>query len=474
MNRPEMQQNRHNSHNRDIRSMPANAEVLDARAILSRHGLHAVTTGPVSELLQWLILGADSRGDNLFLGGRGSSALMGLSRALVPWDQVLSCQFGSNGESEVASRWPEAACGLVGILAYDDLTRDFKPRLSKCWAVETGLEFDVGREVVSGKWPTHLRAAALARIDDLLARAVESAAQAGGVQALSPASPKPEAAWAIWQPHCEAKISDEEYLGRAAQVIEFIREGRFYQLNLLRFFELTGKAPPGWPCNRIEVVGGPWSALIDIDEAVRVVSFSPEQFIAISSNRIETFPVKGTIARESDPVKDAAKGQSLLESAKDLAELHMIVDLMRNDFHRICLSGSVEVPVAQELRSHTNVHHLHAKVTGRLQAGTTLASLISAVCPAGSITGAPKVEVMKAIAELEGRPRGYHMGHVFHWRPDGSFDSSVLIRTMVRQANAAYELAVGSGIVIRSNPADEMAEIMAKARVATASVHSLK
>ena len=242
-----MQQNRHNSHNRDIRSMPANAEVLDARAILSRHGLHAVTTGPVSELLQWLILGADSRGDNLFLGGRGSSALMGLSRALVPWDQVLSCQFGSNGESEVASRWPEAACGLVGILAYDDLTRDFKPRLSKCWAVETGLEFDVGREVVSGKWPTHLRAAALARIDDLLARAVESAAQAGGVQALSPASPKPEAAWAIWQPHCEAKISDEEYLGRAAQVIEFIREGRFYQLNLLRFFELTGKAPPGWP-----------------------------------------------------------------------------------------------------------------------------------------------------------------------------------------------------------------------------------
>lgn len=443
---------------------------LDARSVLDRHGLK----GSVSELLQWLVLGSERVYDSIYLGGRGSPVLFGLGRSALEWGEVLAAQFGHDA---VASRWPHAACGLVGILSYDDLARlsyresievrrEFKPGLSKVWAVPAGLQIDAGRQAIFGVWPSHLRAASLARIDDLLDGAVAHAVRDSGQKNL------PQD-WADWQPACSAEVTDDGYLEKAAKVIELIRDGRFYQLNLLRFFELSGCAPQGWPGNRIEKVGGSWSAMIDVDDGVRVTSFSPEQFVSISGERIETFPVKGTIARDADPDRDAANARRLLESTKDLAELHMIVDLMRNDFHRICLQGSVAVPVAQEVRSHANVHHLHAHVTGKLKPGIDLAGLIGAICPAGSITGAPKLEVIKSIDGLEGRARGYHMGHAFHWRFDGSFDSSVLIRTMANKSNGTFELAVGSGIVVHSDPAAEMAEITAKARVATSPVKRL-
>lgn len=446
------------------------ASRLDARSILDRHGLK----GSVSELLQWLVLGSEQVCDTIYLGGRGSPVLLGLGRSALDWDDVLAAQFGHDA---VSSRWPQAACGLVGILSYDDLARlsyressevqrEFKPGLSRVWAVTAGLQVDAGRQVIHGAWPSHQRAASLARIDDLLDRAVAHAIGDSGRKNL----PRD---WADWEPACSAEVTDDAYLEQAAKVIELIRDGRFYQLNLLRFFELSGSVPQGWPGNRIEKVGGSWSAMIDIDEGVRVTSLSPEQFVSISGERIETFPVKGTITRDADPHRDAANARKLLESAKDLAELHMIVDLMRNDFHRICERGSVAVPVAQEVRSHANVHHLHAHVTGKLKQGIDLAGLLGAVCPAGSITGAPKLEVIKSISGLEGRTRGYHMGHVFRWRFDGFFDSSVLIRTMVSKSNGTFELAVGSGIVVHSDPAAELAEITAKARVATSPVKRL-
>ena len=443
---------------------------LDPGSIVGRHGLK----GSVSELLQWLVLGAEQVGDSIYLGGRGSPVLLGLGRLALDWDEVLTAQFAHDA---VSSRWPQAACGLVGILSYDDLAclsyresvevqREFKPGLSRVWAITAGLQVDAGRQVVHGVWPAHLRAASLARIDDLMERAAARAVRDSGGKNL------PQE-WADWEPACRAEVTDDAYLERAAKVIDLIRDGRFYQLNLLRFFELSGGAPQGWPVNRIEKVGGSWSAMIDIDDGVRVTSLSPEQFISISGERIETFPVKGTIARDADPHRDAANARKLLESPKDLAELHMIVDLMRNDFHRICQRGSVSVPVAQDVRSHANVHHLHAHVTGKLNPGIDLAGLIGAVCPAGSITGVPKLEVIKSISGLEGRARGYHMGHAFHWRFDGTFDSSVLIRTMVSKSNGTFELAVGSGIVVHSDPAAEMAEITAKARVATSPVKRL-
>ena len=145
----------------------------------------------------------------------------------------------------------------------------------------------------------------------------------------------------------------------------------------------------------------------------------------------------------------------------------MIVDLMRNDLARIARRGTVSVPVPGRLVSAPTIHHLEAVVTARLAPGLTLGAFLAAVCPGGSITGAPKREVMTAIRAAEGRPRGYFMGHAFYLDDGGAFDSSILIRTLVKDGRNAYAFAAGSGIVTRSDPHRELAEIDAKCRVVT-------
>ncbi len=458
-------------------------EVLDAKAILARHNLnHGFPDGPsagyVARLLDLLLLSTAhpvDRGDNIFLGGRASSAMFSLKRHEVPLDRLLAAKLVGGPPSRSI---PEAVCGLAGILSYDDLVatayqeegevqENFRPGLSRAFAIQSGLLFDRDRKKVTVVAPPGDLHVASGWLDERLDRVRELPQDRG---------------WEVWHAACVPDAADSDYLAKARIVIDSIREGRFYQLNLLRYFKIDGAPPPGWPECRIERAGGAWSVLVDTGrdragDVFRVVSFSPEQFVSLRGTTIETYPVKGTIARDPDPVRDAANARELLSSAKDLAELHMIVDLMRNDFNRICETGSVAVPVRQELRSHANVHHLHAMVRGILRPGMTLAGLIGAACPAGSITGAPKIEVMKAIARLEGRKRGFHMGHAFHWRPDGAFDSSVLIRTLtgIRLPNqdVRYELAAGSGIVVHSDPESEMAEIEVKARVATARLRAL-
>lgn len=461
---------------------------LDARGILARIGVvsggdSSLDAQPGRMILDLLMAGMASTGDNLFLGGGGSAALFALDRREVPWEEALSLGFEDDGP---ARAFPDAVCGLAGILSFDDLRRTayveqaevsriFKPAQSRIEAILSGVWFDPAREQVWIVAPAGRRAAATHRFEERLVLARE---------AIRADQDSTAPRWGEWEPQCAADSTDDLYLRRAGSVIESIRNGDFYQLNLLRFFQIADGAPVGWPERRLEVAGGPFSCIYDIKtpqgDETRVVSFSPEQFVQVLGQTIETFPVKGTISRDADMSRDAENARRLLSSAKDLAELHMIVDLMRNDFNRICEPGSVKVPVPHEIRSHANVHHLHAKVRGTLRAGTTLAGLIGALCPAGSITGAPKLAVMDEINRLEERGRGYHMGHVFHWRPDGGFNSSVLIRTLVRHGcrgvrtgSGRYELAAGSGIVIHSDPAAEMAEIGVKARVATAPLRGL-
>lgn len=267
--------------------------------------------------------------------------------------------------------------------------------------------------------------------------------------------------------------SDASYLAKAARVLEDIRSGRYYQLNLLRFFSVE-RAVLGrsWLLSRMASHGGDFAALIDLPD-LSLASFSPERFVTVAGGIIETFPVKGTAARHSDACLDRAAAASLLASAKDRAELAMIVDLMRNDLSIVARPGSVSVPDPLLLSTHANVHHLSSRVRAELLPNTTLGDILDAVCPGGSITGAPKREVMTAIASFEGRSRGYFMGNLFYLSDAGYFDSSILIRTLIKSPQTGYyELAAGSGLVIGSDPALELAEIAAKARVVGAVTNS--
>lgn len=266
-------------------------------------------------------------------------------------------------------------------------------------------------------------------------------------------------------------LSDESYLGVVHDIQSAIRAGHYYQLNLLRWFKLAKTWTWKQVCSRIQHHGGPYSTVFRHGN-LAVASFSPERFVAIetvsggTSPKIKTWPIKGTAERNlKDPVADEVLKQSLSENKKDRAELSMIVDLMRNDLNRICKPQTVVVKDPGSSKTFQHVHHLQACIEGELRKELTMREIFSALCPGGSITGAPKVEVMKQIHALEGRERGFVMGNAFLMNGDGSLDSSILIRTMVSSDGGRnWNYAAGSGIVIKSNPEQELAEVRAKCR----------
>ena len=204
-----------------------------------------------------------------------------------------------------------------------------------------------------------------------------------------------------------------------------------------------------------------------IDDDREIFSYSPEQFVVSSNSspprRVETFPIKGTRRRSQDPDMDSRLKADLETSPKDRAELSMIIDLMRNDLAQICKKNTVRVDEPGQVYSYPTVHHLVAHVSGEALDDLTLGQIFS-ILPAGSITGAPKVEVIAAISELENRKRSFFMGSAFHLNSSGDFKSTVMIRTALKVGDA-YQYAAGSGIVVKSVPEDEMAEIYVKCRV---------
>jgi anthranilate/para-aminobenzoate synthase component I len=262
-------------------------------------------------------------------------------------------------------------------------------------------------------------------------------------------------------------ISDESYIDTAANLIRSITNGDLYQINLLRYFHAAQAGSWQNLCALMEENSGPQGVLISIGNKI-VASFSPERFVEISGTsndlRISTWPIKGTAPRCVDnDTTDQKIGARLAQSRKDLAELHMIIDLMRNDFSRICRPGTVQVEDRGSLKKFFRVWHLEGHISGALDTSQSLNAILSAVCPGGSITGAPKVAAMTRIRQEEGRSRGYFMGNFFRINNDGSLQSNIMIRTLTSEnglRSAAY--AAGSGIVIRSDPQEELLEITAK------------
>ena len=194
-----------------------------------------------------------------------------------------------------------------------------------------------------------------------------------------------------------------------------------------------------------------------------VVSNSPERFIRIQAGTprlAQTRPIKGTRPRGVDAPSDQAMAETLRASIKDRAENLMIVDLMRNDLARVCVPGTVRTPQLFEVETFTNVHHLVSTVVGELIAGLDAGEVLRATYPPGSISGAPKVQAMRVISQLE-PPRGPYCGVLFWAGFDGGFDSSVLIRTVALVEDGegwSFEVRAGAGIVADSDPASERLE----------------
>lgn len=197
-----------------------------------------------------------------------------------------------------------------------------------------------------------------------------------------------------------------------------------------------------------------------------VLSSSPERFLRVDPEGwCQAHPIKGTMARSADPAQDAAAAQWLRQDPKSRAENLMIVDLMRNDFSRVCTPGTVGVPSLMAVESYANVHQLVSTVAGRLAPGRTAQDLVAACFPGGSMTGAPKPRTLEIIEALEQRPRGIYAGALGWMGADGAADLSIVIRTLVLEAEEGrtrVRVAAGGAVVADSDPEAEYQEMLAK------------
>ncbi|MCU7883814.1 MAG: aminodeoxychorismate synthase component I [Candidatus Thiodiazotropha sp. (ex Lucinoma annulata)] len=260
----------------------------------------------------------------------------------------------------------------------------------------------------------------------------------------------------------KSNLTRKEYAQRFARIQHYIREGDCYQVNFAQWFSATVEGDP-WALYRQlrQANPAPFSAFLDYPFA-SILSSSPERFLELRHNRVETRPIKGTRPRSKDPDTDRQLSASLANSEKDRAENLMIVDLLRNDLGRVCKTGSVKVPALFEVESFAQVHHLVSTISGEMDIGQDASDLLRACFPGGSITGAPKLRAMEIIDELEETRRGLYCGSIAYIGMDGSMDSNIAIRSLVIQGQD-LEFWAGGGIVADSGEEAEFQEALDKA-----------
>jgi para-aminobenzoate synthetase component 1 len=295
------------------------------------------------------------------------------------------------------------------------------------------------------------------RAVDRLAERVREAAERVG-PGRSPRLPAPR-----------PRSSDEDFRAGVRAIQRWIRCGDVYQVNLSRRLDLEPVEAACLPILYEQLTaraGAPFSAYLDTGDTV-VLSNSPERFLRVLGDRIETCPIKGTRPRGRTPEEDAWLAKDLIHAEKDRAEHVMIVDLERNDLGRVCRTGTIQVRRMAELRRFPTVLHLVSSVQGQLREPGDWASILRATFPGGSITGAPKLRAMEIIDLLEPVRRGIYTGALGYFDAAGGLDLSIAIRTAVAQRNGLY-LHLGGGIVADSDAEAELRETWDKARAFSA------
>ena len=267
-------------------------------------------------------------------------------------------------------------------------------------------------------------------------------------------------------------FSRQHYLEFVRRAVEYIHAGDIFQVNLSQRFLYPAAAASGAQQaadNSLELYlrlrdrnAGTFAGYFDIGDT-QILSASPERFVSVRDQVVETRPIKGTRRRMDRPEADLYSAKDLHESQKDRAENVMIVDLLRNDLSRACLPESVRVTQLCELEQYEFVQHLVSAVQGTLKPECHPLDLIRAAFPGGSITGAPKVRAMEIIAELEPTVRGPYCGSLGYIGFDQSMDLSILIRT-ITASRGWLQMPAGGGIVAASQPQAEYQETLDKAR----------
>ncbi|CAK2512118.1 aminodeoxychorismate synthase component I [Vibrio crassostreae] len=259
----------------------------------------------------------------------------------------------------------------------------------------------------------------------------------------------------------QSNMSEESYATKFDSVQEYLLSGDCYQINLAQRFNAQYQGSEWLAYDKLEQYNSaPFSGFIRLANCA-IISVSPERFLELKDNVIETKPIKGTRPRSDDHVIDDANAQDLASSDKDQAENLMIVDLLRNDIGRVAKPGTVHVPKLFDIESFPAVHHLVSTIRADLDDQYSATDLLRACFPGGSITGAPKVRAMQIIEELEPHRRSAYCGSIGYISRNGRMDTSITIRTLVAENNTLYAWA-GGGVVFDSDCASEYQETLDK------------
>ena len=259
-----------------------------------------------------------------------------------------------------------------------------------------------------------------------------------------------------------SSVTRDEFVRSVEAAQRWIRSGDIYQVNLSQRLSAPWTAG-GWPLFRrlLEASPAPFSAFLEAEEFA-LVSSSPELFLRLSGCHALTRPIKGTRPRSTDPVRDAQWMYELQRSGKEMAELVMITDLLRNDLGRVCEYGTVQVPELVRLERFTQVQHLVSTIEGRIRPRLSHLDVLKSCFPGGSITGAPKIRAMEIIDTLEPVARGPYTGCLGYLGFNRESQLSIVIRSAWTLDDRAW-FHVGAGIVADSIPEAEYEETLAKA-----------
>lgn len=272
----------------------------------------------------------------------------------------------------------------------------------------------------------------------------------------------------------KTRFGKEEYIRTVQSIKKRILAGEVYEMNFCQEFYASGvEINPAQVFRHLqELSPAPFSAILRKDN-IYLISSSPERFLRKEGTHLYSQPIKGTRRRGNNAAEDQRLKEELSADEKERAENVMIVDLVRNDLSRIAARGSVKVDELFGIYSFEQVHQMISTISCTLKPDTSFAEILRATFPMGSMTGAPKIRAMELIEKYERSRRGLYSGALGVITPQGDFDFSVVIRSILYDSEKKYvSITVGSAITHRSDPEKEYEECLLKAKGMLLALHA--
>jgi len=267
-------------------------------------------------------------------------------------------------------------------------------------------------------------------------------------------------------PIIQQRISKEKYLEKVSNLLKHIHRGDIYEANFcMEFFIENSNINPLEKFLKLNKISKSPLAVFFKNNTHFLLSASPERYLKKEGELVISQPIKGTAKRFLDSIEDEKSKSELASDPKERTENIMISDLVRNDLSRTAQKGSVKVEELCGIYSFEQVHQMISTITSKLDHQYTVADVIKTTFPMGSMTGTPKVSVLKIIEELEETKRGLYSGAVGYFTPNSDFDFNVVIRSILYNQEKKYaSFSVGSAITSKSIPKMEYEECLLKAK----------